>query len=430
MNYDEAKAYLDSLAFHGMKLGLANSARLLARLGDPHKEYRVIHVGGTNGKGSTCAAISSILSCAGISNGLYTSPHQVTFRERIVVDGAMITREEAVELISAVKKGAEEADVPVTYFEFLTSAAFLHFARKGVKAVALEVGLGGRFDSTNVVDPAVSVITSVGMDHMAHLGDTLEQIAMEKCGIIKQGRPLVLGVREGPAARVALKTAAERGAPVSMAGRDFFGARKGMTPDGELMDYTRGEVLFEGLKTGLRGGKQVDNAALAVTAALILRRQGMAIGGGAIRQGVERTAIHGRFETVGRKPTLIMDGAHNPDAAEALCASLLERFGLGRADIVFGAMRDKDYRAMIKALSPAAKSFMFYSPPVPRAEDPARLAAAQEDPSIPTSVVSSAREVMETIRALPEDALIVITGSFYTIGEIRAAMGECEVERD
>jgi dihydrofolate synthase/folylpolyglutamate synthase len=430
MTYYEARRYLDSLAFHGMKLGLANTSRLLARLGGPHMAYQTIHVGGTNGKGSTCAAISSILSAAGISNGLYTSPHQVSFRERILVDGVMIHKESAAALIGQVKEAAEGMGLTVTYFEFLTAVAFLHFAQTGVKAVALEVGLGGRFDSTNVVDPAVSIITSVAMDHMAHLGDTLERIAMEKCGVIKPGRPLVLGVKDGPAAAEALRTAKERGSEVQMAGRDFTAARVGMTADGELLDYASGMTRLTGLKTGLRGHKQVDNAALAATTALILRRRGMNISDGAIRRGLEGTRIPGRFETVLQKPLLIMDGAHNPDAAEALCQTILERFGPGRADIVFGAMRDKDYPAMIKALAPAARSFLFYSPQVPRAEDPARLAAAQADPAIPTKVAVGAGEVLAMIRSAGEERLIVITGSFYTIGEIRAAMGETPVDRD
>ncbi|MDH5637822.1 MAG: bifunctional folylpolyglutamate synthase/dihydrofolate synthase [Nitrospinota bacterium] len=431
MTPQEARRYLESLSFQGMKLGLDNTRQLLVRLGDPQKSYSVIHVGGTNGKGSTCAILSSILTAAGIANGLYTSPHQVTFHERIRVGAEMIEESEAADAISTVKDALENGPgLSVTYFEFLTAVAFLHFARAGVQAAVVEVGMGGRFDSTNVVDPAVCAITSVAMDHMFHLGDTLEKISMEKCGIIKPGRPVILGAMEGPALKVAMDTATERGSKALLTERDFSTRRLEMDRGGEAFSYRAGNENLENLFVGLLGRKQVENAGISVTAALALRERGFDIPDAAIRLGLETVKESGRFENVRKKPALIMDGAHNPAAAMALCETIIERHGPGRADIIFGAMRDKDYTAMLKALAPAARSFTCFSPNVPRAEDPKKLALAQKDAGIPTRVAGGLADVLSMIEKAGGDSLTIITGSFYTIGEVRAAMLGAMVEPD
>ena len=431
MTRDEAGRYLATLSFQGMKLGLENTRKLLARLGDPHKSCAMVHVGGTNGKGSTCAIVSSILTTAGIPNGLYTSPHQVTFHERIRINGVMIGEDEAAQAITEVRDVLNvEPILSVTYFEFLTAVAFLHFARAGVKVAVIEVGLGGRFDSTNVVDPAVCAITAVALDHMVHLGDTLEKIAMEKCGIIKPGRPVVLGALQSPALDVAMETARERGSVALAPGRDFTVQRLHMAPDGEVFNYNHGEENLENLVVGLIGAKQVENAGIAITMALSLRNQGFDIDEEAIRQGVARVGISGRFEIVRSKPALIMDGAHNPAATEALCRTILERFGPGKADIIFGAMRDKDYTEMLKALAPAARSFTCFAPNVPRAEDAAKLAEAGGKTGVPTKVALGLDDVLLQIENAGEDSLTIVTGSFYTIGEIRARMQGKRAEPD
>ena len=429
MTYQEACLYLDSLAFHGIKLGLTNTQRLMKALGDPHLSFKAIHVGGTNGKGSTCAAISSVLSVAGISNGLYTSPHQVTFRERIRINGEMIGEDQAARVITETRQALEsQDDLPATYFEFMTAAAFLAFARAGVEFGVVEVGLGGRFDSTNVVDPDVSVITNVAMDHMAHLGGSLEKIAMEKLGIAKQGRPLVLGSNAVPLAAMAEEKTKSLSSALFMANRDYFAKRQGMTGSGELFTYGWRSEEPEDFEINLIGAKQVENAGAAVTVARRLKEGGVAIKEEHIRQGLKNILNPGRFEMVREKPPLIFDGAHNPAAARALSETLQERFGHGKADIIFGAMRDKDYSSMLKALAPAARSFTCFSPDVPRAEDPERLAAAQEGRAIPTKVAGGIGEILGLIKAAKKDSLTVVTGSFYTIGEIKAAMSDTAVE--
>lgn len=423
MNFDKARAHLDSLSFKGMKLGLANTSALLKELGDPHKKFVSVHVGGTNGKGSTSAMIAAILTSSGVKCGLYVSPHLETFRERVCVNGAMIGKEKAASLVARVKKAVEKTSAPVTYFEFVTAMAFLHFAEEGVQSAAVEVGMGGRFDSTNVVTPAVSVITSIALDHREHLGATLRRIAFEKCGIIKKGRPVVTAVRSPSALEAILKTAGERSAPVSVIGEDFKLRRLKPAEDGERFNFESGPVRYEGLSVSLVGRQQVANAGMAVKSALILRDTGFAgINENSIRSALAGVFLPGRFETARKNPPLIYDGAHNPKACFALCRSLTERFGPRRVDFIFGAMGDKDYAGMIRNLLPAARSFTFFSPSVPRAADPQVFTEPLKGEKVPRKVARGLEDVIRIINSAPDDSVTCVTGSFYTVGDIRAAM--------
>ena len=422
-SFQQASDYLASLSFRGMKLGLANVRRLLERLDNPSRAFGAIHVAGTNGKGSTCAMIANILTRAGIPCGMYVSPHLETFLERIQVNGEMIAPEQVAPLVDEVRRAAEgEKGLNPTYFEFMTAMAFLHFRNAGVKLAALEVGLGGRFDATNVVTPAVSVITSIGMDHMEHLGDTIESIAAEKCGVIKPGRPVVTGVEEGGALDVARRAALARKSPLSALGADFTAVRRGMTPWGERFDYSSPAGELTGLEVSLAGPRQVNNAAVTLRVMELLRAEGYSIPESATREGLAAVSLPGRFERARTNPLVILDGAHNPQSAGALRDAAMERFGPKSMVIVFGAMRDKDYGSMLELLAPLARSFICYTPPVERAADPADLAAAQNDPAIPTSVARTMDELMAALDSLSRDAVILCTGSFYTIGAIRGAL--------
>jgi dihydrofolate synthase/folylpolyglutamate synthase len=423
MNFEKARAHLDSLSFKGMRLGLANTSALLKELGDPHKKFVSVHVGGTNGKGSTSAMIAAILTNSGIKCGLYVSPHLETFRERVCVNGAMVGEQKAASLVERVKEAVEKTGVPVTYFEFVTAMAFLHFAREGVLAAAVEVGMGGRFDSTNVVTPAVSVITSIALDHREHLGGTLRQIAFEKCGIIKKGRPVVAAVRAPSAIDAILATAGERLAPVSMIGEDFKLRRLKPAENGERFNFQSGSTRYDGLYVSLVGRQQVVNAGMAVKSALILRDGGFAgINEISIRTALASVFLPGRFEIARKNPPLIYDGAHNPRACSALCRSLTERFGPRRVDFIFGAMGDKDYAGMIRNLLPAARSFTFFSPSVPRAVDPDAFAQTLRGSRIPRKAVRGLEDIIRIINSAPDDGVTCVTGSFYTVGDIRAAM--------
>jgi len=423
MDYRQALRHLDSLDFRGIKLGLSNTKSLLSALGDPQANYKIVHVAGTNGKGSTSAMISNILTCAGIKNGLYTSPHLETFRERIEINGKMIGEQEAGKLVARVKKVAEK-DISLlpTYFEFVTAMAFERFAMEKVKVAVIEVGLGGRFDSTNIVEPSVSVITTIALDHMDRLGGDIKQIAGEKCGVIKRRRPVVSGVRDSLAAKVILEKAENKSSKVYMISRDFDCRRGARTRLGEKFDFSSDEGDFEDMEVGLAGVQQVDNAASAIMAAQLLRNDGITPGDNAIRSGLATVKCPGRYETLTAWPNVILDGAHNPASAAALCHTLIERAGPGSVEIIFGAMRDKDYKKMMESLAPSAKSFTCYSPDAPRAEDPADLAKAQMDKSIPTRVIRRLDEVIRMIDSAPAKTMFCVTGSFYTVGEIRAGL--------
>lgn len=406
-----------------MRLGLTNTTALLKELGSPQKQFASVHIGGTNGKGSTSAMIASILSSSGIKCGLYVSPHLETFRERICVNGVMVSQKKAASLVERVKKAVEKTGLPVTYFEFVTAMAFLHFADEGAHAAAVEVGMGGRFDSTNVVTPAVSVITSVAMDHREYLGSTLRQIAMEKSGIIKRGRPVVTAVRARSAIEEIVKTAKERSARLSRIGEDFSIRRIGSTDDGERFNFLSGGTKINGLCVRLVGQQQTANAALAVKTALILKDQGFnAITEDSIRSALAEVFLPGRFEMARVSPPLILDGAHNPKACSALCRELMKRYGSRRVDFVFGAMKDKDYPRMIRNLLPSARSFTFFSPSVPRAADPEDFHSALTDKRTPRRIERSLENIVKFLRNAPDNSVTCVTGSFYTVGEIRAAL--------
>ncbi|MGK7345234.1 MAG: bifunctional folylpolyglutamate synthase/dihydrofolate synthase [Candidatus Nitrospinota bacterium M3_3B_026] len=427
MSRKGALAYLNSLDFRGMRLGLERAELLLDRLGNPHRDFSVVHVAGTNGKGSTSGMISAILTQAGIRNGLYTSPHLETFRERIQVNGKMISQAAAVDLINEVRDAMESAAEPaarqVTYFEFLTAMAFLRFSVEKVRVAVVEVGMGGRYDSTNVVDPAVSVITSVAMDHRRHLGSSLKAIAGEKCGIIKKGRPVALGVRRADAAGVAEAVARKKGAPVWKILRDYTNRRRGATPRGERFDFRSKLGDIRDAEVGLAGRSQVDNASAAIMSVLLMRDEGFDIPEKAIRAGLAGARLPGRFEKFHDNPTVILDGAHNTRAASALRSTIIERFGPGRADIIFGAMVDKDYRRMLRTLRPAARAFHIYRPDVPRAaalED--MLAAARAGSAIPVKALSGPEGMLNLIGGAGKNRVFVVTGSFYTVGEVRSAL--------
>jgi dihydrofolate synthase/folylpolyglutamate synthase len=423
MNYDKALAHLDSLSFKGMKLGLANTIALLKELGDPHKKFVSVHVGGTNGKGSTSAMIAEILANSGIKCGLYVSPHLETFRERICVNGAMVGKGKAASLVARVKDAVEKTGVPVTYFEFVTAMAFLHFAQEGAQVAVVEVGMGGRFDSTNVVTPAVSVITSIALDHREHLGATLRKIAYEKCGIIKNGRPVVTAVRVPSAIEAIVKTASERSAPLSLIGDGFKCRRLKPVENGERFNFESGSTRYDGLFVRLVGRQQVVNAGMAVKSALILRDGWFSgINERSIRTALAGVFLPGRFEMARKNRPLIYDGAHNPKACSALCQSLFERFGPRSVDFIFGAMGDKDYAGMIRNLIPAARSFAFFSPSVPRAVGPEVFAGALRGSRIPRKVVRGLGDIIRLIHSAPDDSVTCVTGSFYTVGDIRSAM--------
>lgn len=420
MNYSGTIEYLYGLQKYGMKFGLDNIRRLMSVLGNPQTSFRTVHVAGTNGKGSTSCMISSLLKTSGRKTGLFTSPHLVSFTERIRTNGTEISEQEVIDLAGQVRDAASGVpDFYPTFFEVVTAMAFLHFRAKQVDWAVVETGLGGRLDATNIVTPEVSVITGIDFDHSEFLGRTLPEIAGEKAGIIKERAPVVTAVQSAEAMAVIEKKAAEKMSPLLKYGTDFSSVIVEEGPDGIRLDYS-GEREYRGLSLPLRGGHQATNAALAAkTAELIGRAHGLDID---IPAGFCNVVWPGRLEMLRPDPPVMIDGAHNPQAASALasylCGLLQSRYR--RIVLVIGIMADKDIDGILKPLLPLASDIVFTSPAYGRAAAPELLrshALSMGFKGVTAPGVSAAVTLAEGMMH-PGD-IMVVTGSFYTIGEAK-----------
>jgi dihydrofolate synthase / folylpolyglutamate synthase len=394
VNYAEALAWLYGTQRFGIKLGLENVQRLLRELNVPGKNQRIIHVAGTNGKGSVCAMIDSICRAANHRTGLFTSPHLVTFRERIRVNGEMIAQEEVASGLSALREKIRDWDPHPTFFEITTALALDHFKTKECEVIVLETGLGGRLDATNAVTPIVSVITPIGYDHEKWLGNTLELIAGEKAGIIKPRLPVVSAKQEAAAENVIRARASECDAPLEFV----------------TEPYASNPI-------GLTGTHQRQNAALAVAA---LRSGRIAVADEAIRCGLAKIDWPARFQRWDKRT--IIDGAHNPAGAQVLAQTWREQFGNDRATIILALLREKDVTGICRALAPIAARFIL--PPIrsERALPPNELIPHLSSiiPSLPYSMTPSLSAALESARA--HDERILITGSLHFSGEALATL--------
>jgi dihydrofolate synthase/folylpolyglutamate synthase len=420
------REWLAHLEQFGIKLGLESVAAIVAELGHPDGRYDVIHVAGTNGKGSVSAMAARALSSAGYRTGLYTSPHLVRVEERVRVDGRSIDPARLDEALLAVRSAAERlrgrgvlAAEP-TYFEATTAAAFVAFAAEGVRVAVVEVGLGGRFDATNIVSPIATAITSIDFDHEAQLGFTLEAIAGEKAGIIKPGITVVTG-ELAPEARVVVeRVAAERSAPLVGAAPV---TRVGREDDGhDLVQVTFQDETIGPLRLSLAGAHQVGNAAVAVRLLEVVRGRGFDITGADIAAGLTATRWPARLETVNTpRGRALVDGAHNPAGARALASYLSARHRAG-LPIVFGAMRDKSLAAMIAPLVPLARPLVCTTAPGARAASAGEIAAVARE--IPGSVAIMRDDLDVALAdawAVGPD--IVVAGSLYLAGAVLARLG-------
>jgi len=403
MTYPDSVQFLYALGneIKSAKLGLERIVAVLAALGNPERAFRVVHVAGTNGKGSTCAMIEAGLRAAGVRTGLFTSPHLIEPTERIQIDGIPVSQADFEHAFNVVHEAAEklELDCHPTYFETVTAMAFWLFREKKVDTAVIEVGLGGRLDSTNVVQPILTVITPIDFDHEAYLGHTIEAIAGEKAGILKPGVPAVFAPQRPEAERVLEAQAAKLGVPVT---REF-----------EIRDLhidARGS-RFSGIVCPLAGEHQVDNAA---TAALALRALGVD------PAGIAEARWPGRIEHVSPNPDIILDGAHNPAGARAL-ARYLERFyGNRRIWLVYGAMRDKAIDEVAGTLFPLAAELLLTAPDTPRALRPEALAEFAASGHMAAHIEQTVEAAINYARTHANDEdLIVITGSLFVVGEAR-----------
>lgn len=401
---------------HAFDLGRV--ARLLQLLGDPHTKYPAVHIAGTKGKGSTTAMIESILCKAGYRTGLFTSPHLHTFRERIRVRGEMISQDALVEGVEGIKPWAEQAP-ELTTFEVATALAFSYFARQGVEIAVVEVGLGGRLDATNVITPLLSVITPIGYDHTALLGRRLAQIAAEKAGIIKPGRPVVAAPQRPAALQVIRRVAREQGSPLLQVERDWHWEKKWGDATGQSFTL-HNSLQFPELWTPLLGRHQLQNTATAVAAVSELIQQGFSISTKHIGEGLAQVSWPARLEVLNRNPLLIVDGAHNVDAARAIMSSIAEDFPQRRLILVLGFSTDKDIRGILRILLRPARRIILTSAQHPRA---ARVEALQEQVKnlgFSGDAVPQVASALDYALALADSQdLILVTGSLFVAAEAR-----------
>jgi len=427
-SYQETIDYLYALQKHGVKLALDNSFRLMDVMDSPHVRFPAVHIAGTNGKGSTSVFIASILMAAGFRVGLYTSPHLISFTERIRINGELISEAKVVELTMRVHEGYRRLNadkrvgmISPTFFEVTTAVAFTYFAEEGVDIAVVEVGMGGRLDSTNVITPLVSVITNVDLEHTEFLGSTLEQIASEKAGIIKPGVAAVTGAHQPEVISVIEREASLKGSRMFRLMKDFQAEHIIPGPK-QAFDYRGMKAVYRGLRLQMLGRFQVDNACLALASIECLRDAGFVIEEQAVRRGLELSHWEGRLERVSIEPDIYLDGAHNPASAKKLAAAIREMMPVyQKLTLIIGTLGDKDYRGIVEELVPLADRVVVTKPQYARALDVNTLA---EEIGKIHSTINATATVAEAISCAKDGAsrydLIMVTGSLYVVGEARA----------
>ncbi|WP_100402196.1 bifunctional folylpolyglutamate synthase/dihydrofolate synthase [Bacillus sp. FJAT-42315] len=421
--HQEALNWIHSRLQMGIKPGLLRMEWLMERMNHPERRLKTIHIGGTNGKGSTVTYMRSILQAAGYEIGTFTSPYIEQFNERISVNGIPITDDELTQLVNVIKPLAEELEQTElggpSEFEVITAMAFYYFADvHPVDIVLFEVGLGGRLDSTNVIQPLLSIITTIGMDHMQFLGNTLEEIAFEKAGIIKSGVPIISGVKQEEAKAVISKRAADQKSTVYQLGEQFQGEWQQSLSTGEAFHFHSELANMESLHTGLNGLHQTDNAALAVMATLYLKNfSSFFIEESHIREGLEAACWPGRMEQVCHQPVILLDGAHNPEGMKALSDSLQARYPDSQITALFAGLKDKKLDEMISSLTEVADTVIFTTFDFPRA------AGYEEfEPLLNEQTVWRAdweECIKEFQHSRQKERIFVVTGSLYFISEVK-----------
>jgi dihydrofolate synthase/folylpolyglutamate synthase len=417
---EEARRFLSQLAGSGIRLGLHQVRQALQAIGSPEQDYPALHVAGTNGKGSTCAFAASCLWAEGYRVGLYTSPHLVRLNERIQINGDPISDpvldKRVLEVLERYPQAAEWP-APLTFFELLTAVALWHFSQEKVEVAVLETGLGGRLDATNTAKSVVTAITPISLDHLDYLGDNLAAIAAEKAGILKPAVPAVLSLQPPEALQVLLDSGLRVTAPTYLEGRDYA-----LSPQPDGAHAYRGlRTEIAGIRLGLRGHHQVQNAAVALAALELLADVGLRVSAANLRKGVASTHWPGRLEEFGRQPAILLDGAHNPGAMEVLLASLKELYPGRRIHLVFGVLADKDHLSMLQRLLPVCRSAHLAPVPSPRSLSPQKYEAEAHVLCANTRTYPSPEDALKGAIGMagPQD-LVVCTGSLFLVGAVRA----------
>jgi dihydrofolate synthase/folylpolyglutamate synthase len=417
------------VGYNHTNFNLSRMLRILAGLGNPHKQLRAVHVAGTKGKGSTCHMVASMLASAGFKTGLYVSPHIIDLRERISIDDVLVTESEFTKLIAKIAPVVRklERDEP-TFFEIMTAAAFLHFAQNETDIVVLETGLGGRLDSTNVIKPDVCGITSISYDHVAQLGNTLEKIAEEKAGIFKPGVPVISSPQQ-PAVKKVLSKAAERtGCPIRFVGDDLefsfrFESSRASGPHTRVC-MTSPRTRFDHLRVPLLGEHQAYNCGVALGIVDALREAGVAIDEQNAIDGLARVRVQGRLELIRDLPRTVVDAAHNADSVAALMRAIGQNVSYDSMVVIFGCSADKDIDGMLGQLQLGADKVIFTSTGTPRACDPHELQTrfAERSPKM-AQVADTLEEAYAIARnCVSREDLVCITGSIHLVGLAKRLM--------
>lgn len=426
MTYEEALQYIWSYGWRGSIRGLSRMRTLLDRLGNPERATKYLHIAGTNGKGSTASMSASILACAGYRTGLYTSPFVNVFNERIRFNGENIPDADVARLTEQIRDVADTMDDHPTVFEMTTALGFLYFAEKRCDIVVLEVGMGGELDATNVIETSeASVITAMGLDHVEELGPTMTDIAYAKAGILREGVPVVSYGGNKEADCEIARIAALRHAP--LISPDFTKiVPLTASLDGQTFSYKEREDIA----LSLIGTYQLNNAAVVLEAMDVLRSRGWDIPEDAIREGLRTTWWPARFEVLRRKPTVIVDGGHNPHGITATAGSIRRLFPDRKIVFVTGVMADKDVETMMSLLTPMAKRFYTVRPENPRAMAPELLAERISALGVPAEPKPSVGEALDAaMEAAGRDGVVIAVGSLYLSGAVRAYIGGQDIKR-
>ncbi|MFC1962616.1 bifunctional folylpolyglutamate synthase/dihydrofolate synthase [Chloroflexota bacterium] len=431
MDYQQALSYLESytdyekmpsVAYRAANYNPKRLATLLEKRGYSYLAARTVHIAGTKGKGSTAAMIASVLTASGRRTGLYTSPHLLTIRERIRVDGEMVSEAELVDLVERLRPEIESVNSDaglgrLTTFEILTALALTYFQQRGVEFQVLEVGLGGRLDATNVVTPEVCVITSISLDHTDVLGDSLLGIAAEKAGIIKPGCTVVISPQRHGVFRVLEEVCSTNGVESIQVGQDVSWRRTGVSRRGQSLDII-GKLGSYRLTIPLLGDFQLENAATAIAALEVLMRRGVSFAGRDIVRGMARVSWLGRLQVLGRRPLLVVDGAHNVYSMQLLREALRQNFDFWQAILVIGTSCDKDIEGMVAEMASFFHKVIVTRSRHPRAADPSVLARAFTSRGVPVETKEGVAEALQRALSLATRSdLICVTGSLFVVGE-------------
>ena len=430
-NYDETINYLYALQKHGIKLGLSNTNRLMQVLGNPHKSFRAIHIAGTNGKGSTATAIASILNSSGFKTGLFTSPHLISFTERISINDKRISEDEVVSLTARIRKLISKVDMSPTFFEFVTALAFYYFAMNNVEWAVIETGMGGRLDATNIIDPEITIITNISLDHCEFLGNSIADITYEKAGIIKQGTPLLTSSLDNEVISQLTAIADTHDVKIHVYDRDFRGSINAIDTVGISFDYS-GDNNLTDLFVPLSGEYQLYNMCLAIRACEVLQKEGLSISESSIVNGLQNIRLEGRLEKISDDPPVIIDGAHNPAAAASLSSSLKTIFPDKKIILIAGIMEDKNISGILSPLIDAAESVILTKARYDRAATTETMKEIIADISNSGKIhdkskimnTGTVEEALKLAKSLcNENCIILISGSFYTTGEAKELLG-------